>query len=91
MEKYYIITFNNTHGAINAENVLKNTGIKNIMMPTPTFITKSCGLSLKVNNEDIDKIKQLIQAEKITVKGIYLKDGREYQSITLSGDQDGKV
>jgi hypothetical protein len=91
MGKYYIITFNNTHGAISAESVLKETGIKNIIMPTPTFITKSCGLSLKVENDDIEKIKELIQNDKITAKGIYLKDGSNYQSIALSGEQNGKI
>lgn len=78
MDNYFLITFVNTLNAMNAESVLKEEKINVVVMPTPTFITKSCGLSIKVECESIDYIKEMIKNEKIKVKGIYLKEDNKY-------------
>ena len=79
MDKYYILTFQNTLGAINGESELKERNIKIEIMPTPTAITKSCGISIKVNSEDMYKIKELVKENKINVKSIYLRDDDGYK------------
>jgi Protein of unknown function (DUF3343). len=79
MDKYYILTFQNTLGAINGESELKERKIKIEIMPTPTSITKSCGISIKVKNEDIDEIKKLVSENRINVKNIYFKDDYGYK------------
>jgi hypothetical protein len=78
MEKYYILTFQNTLGAINGESVLKEKKIKVEIMPTPTAITKSCGISIKINCENIDKIQELLSNKEINVRAIYFKDDMGY-------------
>ncbi|SKA91543.1 Protein of unknown function [Clostridium sp. USBA 49] len=83
MDKYYILTFENTHNAINCESVFKNNNIKAVVMPTPTFVTKSCGISLKVYEEEIEKIKVLMKDKKVKVKGILLKEGSSFKEINL--------
>lgn len=82
MEKYYILTFINTHGAMNAESVLKQKNVRNVVMPTPTFITKSCGLSIKIDYESINTIQEMINLGNIKVKGIYLKADNGYSVIS---------
>jgi hypothetical protein len=84
MDKYYILTFENTHSAINAESVLKANNIKCIVMPTPTFVTKSCGISLKLTEEGLEKVKPLIGQEKIKVKAAILKEGNSFKEIELT-------
>ena len=81
MEKYYILTFQNTLGAINGESILKERKIKIEIMPTPTAITKSCGISIKVNYEYIDQIKELVKENKINIKNIYFKDDDGYKKF----------
>lgn len=81
MDKYYILTFHNTHGAISTENILKERKIKIEIMPTPTFITKSCGISIRVSDEYIDDVKALIKEKIINVKNIYVKNGNSYKII----------
>jgi len=83
MENYYIITFENTHGAISGESTLKENKITVVVMPTPTYITKSCGISLKVKEEDIEKIKTLIKEEKLKVKGMYLKENSLFKVVEV--------
>jgi hypothetical protein len=83
MDNYYLITFENTHSAMNAEAVLKQNGIKNIVMPTPTYITKSCGISLKLDKADLPMVTKLIKDDSIRIKLVYLKDGSEFRAIEL--------
>jgi len=79
MDKYYILTFQNTLGAINGENQLKERKIKIEIMPTPTAITKSCGISIKINNDDIEQIKRLLRENKINIKNIYFRNDDGYK------------
>lgn len=81
MQSYYIITFKNTHEAMMAENQAENNKIKVTVMPTPTYITKSCGISLKVEEENFEHINQLIDNEIISFKNIYFKEGNEHKII----------
>ena len=83
MDNYYIITFENTHGAISGESILKAIGINVVVMPTPTFITKSCGISLKVKEEDLEKVKELIKEEKLKIKGIYMKENSLFKVVEV--------
>ena len=83
MDKYYIVTFQNTHEAMKAEREAINKQIKIVVVPTPTYITKSCGISLKVGEEDIEDIIKLIKSEKINVKEIFVRDGENVKVMTL--------
>lgn len=83
MDEYYILTFQNTLGAINGESALKKRNIKVEIMPTPTVITKSCGISIKINNNYIEQVKELVKENKITVKNIYHRDSNEYKIFEL--------
>ncbi|GLC30451.1 DUF3343 domain-containing protein [Clostridium omnivorum] len=83
MDNYYLITFENTHSAMNAETILKQNSIKNIVMPTPTYITKSCGISLKFDKADLPTVAKLIKDESIKIKVVYLKEGSEFKAVEL--------
>lgn len=78
---YYILTFKNTHGAISGESILKDNNVEVAVMPTPTFITKSCGLSIRINEKYIDDVKQLIKNKKIEVKKVYVRKDNKYEEI----------
>lgn len=81
MKKYYILTFENTHEAINAEDSAKMLKIKYIIMPTPTYITKSCGICIRIEENELYNVKKLIEMDKIKIKDIFLKDDDGYKSI----------
>lgn len=69
--KNILITFDSTNYAIQCETVLKEKRIKGQIMPTPREITKSCGISIRVEYEELEKIKELINDRKIKVKMLY--------------------
>lgn len=69
----YILIFLNTHNALNCEKVLIENKINLEVLPTPSYISNSCGISIGINEENIDKILELIENKKISVKLIYDK------------------
>ncbi len=83
MNKYYIVTFQNTHEAMKAEREAIKTQVKVVVIPTPTYITKSCGISLKIEEENIDSIIELIKTNNIKIKDIFVKDGESVKVMTL--------
>ncbi|HCQ91620.1 MULTISPECIES: DUF3343 domain-containing protein [unclassified Clostridium] len=81
MDSYYILVFNNTHEAMKAESGCVEAKIKATMMPTPSYITKSCGISLRVDENGFSGIKELINEEKINVKSIFKKEDSFYTEV----------
>lgn len=83
LNKYYIVTFQNTHEAMKAEREAIKNQVKVIVIPTPTYITKSCGISLKIDEDNIESITELVKAEAIKVKEIFLRDGESVKAIVI--------
>ncbi|GAA0071853.1 hypothetical protein UT300003_33780 [Clostridium sardiniense] len=76
--KYYIIVFKNTHDAMTGEKILKEKEYTFRIMPTPTSITQSCGICIRI--EDEEEMKR-IKEEKFKYKNMYCKEGSEYREI----------
>ena len=83
MEEFYLLTFKNTHDAIGGEKLLKERHFTIVVMPTPTSMTKSCGLSIKVSKESMDKVKTLIESNELKVKDVYLYGDRQFKIINI--------
>ena len=83
MNKYYIVTFQNTHEAMRAERESLKNRIKVVVVPTPTYITKSCGISLKIYEESVQSIIELIKSENIKVKEIFVRDWERVKVMTI--------
>ena len=81
MENYYIIVFMNTHNAIEGEKVIKAEECSISIMPTPSHITQSCGISIRFREEYLDTIKKLIDKDKIHIKNLYHKTDKGFQEI----------
>lgn len=77
--KYYIIVFKNTLDAMNGEKVLKEENMIFKMMPTPTAITQSCGICIRI--EDKKYIDEIKLRNIIRYKNIYEKDQNEFKEI----------
>jgi hypothetical protein len=57
--------------------------IKLIVIPTPTYITKSCGISLKIEEDEIQNIIDLIKLETIKVKEIFIRSGETVKVMII--------
>lgn len=65
IEEYYIIAFNSTNQAILSEKLLIDKNIDVKIIPLPTHITASCGLSLKIELNELKKVSNLLKQNNI--------------------------
>ena len=73
---YYILVFKNTYDAMAAEKKLKELNFIFKIMPTPTSITMSCGICVRIDKkEDIDLV---INNCMLEYKNIYLRNNEGY-------------
>lgn len=70
-EMFSLITFDSTHSAIRSEKELMNK-INVRIIPVPREITTGCGLSLKLNTEDLDEAREILISRNIETSGYYL-------------------
>lgn len=78
---YSIITFPNTHSAMACEHTLRGNNINITVIPTPTSITKSCGIAIRFKSEDINEIIQIVNREKFIFQSIYKKEESGYVKL----------
>lgn len=79
--QYYIIVFKNTHDAMEADRKLEKTQIEYRIMPTPTSITQSCGICIRITKaEDIETI---INESIIEYKNIYEKNTEGFRAYSV--------
>lgn len=71
MNDYYIAVFDSTHFALHFEKVIRNSGLKINIMPVPREITASCGISAKLETDEIDRVKEVALGENLKVSGYY--------------------
>jgi hypothetical protein len=57
--------------------------IKLVVIPTPTYITKSCGISLKIEEDEIQNIIELIKLKTIKVKEIFIRSGETVKVMII--------
>lgn len=65
-ESYGLITFESPHAAIAAQKVLKEFDF--IVMPTLRVITASCGISLKMDINQVEEAENLLEKGKIPLE-----------------------
>ena len=74
-ENYIMISFENTHSAMQAEKLLSQT-LNVATMPTLRSVTQSCGISLRLAAEDYGQARIKMAASGIApaLYAIYLVD-----------------
>lgn len=76
---YFVVVFKNTFDAMSGEEKFKSEGYDYKVMPTPTLTVLSCGICLRIENEDI--INKLINEKFIEYKNIFKRENGEFKLI----------
>lgn len=76
---YYIIVFKNTYDAMAAEKKLKELDFNFRIMPTPTSITMSCGICVRIEKKE--EIDTVINNNTLEYKNIYYRNQEGYELI----------
>lgn len=79
-EVFLLLVSNSTHFIIKLEKILQNSQICCRIIPLPGEISAGCGLSIKCELSDKDKINQLLKENDIEVEQYLVrKDGFKKQ------------
>ena len=71
MNDFYVVSFNSTHHAIRTEKLLESEGLKIMTLPAPREIAASCGLSIKFDYDDLDRINVIMTDNSLERRGIF--------------------
>ena len=63
MERYFLFAFDSPHAAISAQRLLDSCCA--VVMPTLRSITASCGMSLRLRTDRINKAQEIMRASAI--------------------------
>lgn len=81
MDTWITIAFDSTQQAIYAEMLLEYAEVEIDTYPTPKEITAGCALSIQFPEQFLDKVKYVIMAEKVEIRGIFRKEGAGYIEV----------
>lgn len=67
-EIFLLLVAKSTHLVIKAESLLKDSEIVARIIPLPTEISGSCGLSIKFDVKDLELVKSILKSNEITLE-----------------------
>lgn len=71
MEQYGYITFKSVAYAMKFESAFKSYEVKIKIIPVPRSISTSCGLCIRFNIENLERIETIIKEEKLEYSHIH--------------------
>jgi len=74
MTQYGVVIFHTTSGVIRAEKLLLKAGVSIKLIPTPREFSSDCGISVRFEWSNLEKIKQLLEEEQIEFDSMHLLD-----------------
>lgn len=66
-----VISFDSTNYAMLADKCFSEEQFEKMVVPTPRAISNSCGISIQINQDDIDEAIKLIENKDLKIKGIF--------------------
>jgi len=70
-DNYSVVIFYSTSAAIRAESLAKRNKLMVKLIPVPRNLSSDCGICLQFNNEDKQRIKEILVERKIEYDDIY--------------------
>lgn len=67
-EIFLLLAAHSTHLVIKFEMILKESGIQCRVIPLPSELSASCGLSVKTDLENLEKIREILKRESLDME-----------------------
>jgi hypothetical protein len=71
MSGFGVALFHTTSAVMRAEKVLHNGGLTVRLIPTPREFSSDCGMAVRFDLRDDQKVRVLLQEAKLEVAGIH--------------------
>jgi len=69
--EYCVVLFHSTAHAIRGERVLTAEGFRIKMIPTPRELSSDCGMALRFDPVDKEKVAAVLRDKKVPTNGIH--------------------
>lgn len=69
---YSVVLFYSTSGAIRAEKLTKEAGLRVKLIPVPRRLSSDCGVCLRFESPDVDKVRSIVDAAGVEFEEIYV-------------------
>jgi hypothetical protein len=79
-----VVTFDSTHQAMRAEDILRAEGVGLEVVPPPANLRSGCGLALRVGVEDVPSVVAALARRRADYAAIHLLD-REQKATEKLG------
>ena len=70
MAEYSVVLYYSTAHALRAEKVLQRADYQNKMIPTPRKLSSDCGMALRFDRTDEDRVAAVLEENKVPFNGI---------------------
>ncbi|RJE83305.1 DUF3343 domain-containing protein [Paenibacillus sp. 1011MAR3C5] len=78
-----LIAFDSTQQALRAEMLLEYAEVEIDICPTPKEITAGCALSIHFPEEDLSRVKEVMDQERVEIRGIFKPIEAGYEQLEL--------
>jgi hypothetical protein len=82
-----LIAFDSTQQALRAEMLLEYADIDIDTRPTPKEITAGCALSIEFPFADYQQAREVIESQKVEIRGYFRKFSTIYEEIDEKGER----
>jgi hypothetical protein len=71
MADYAVVLFHSTAHALRAEKVMNQAGFKIKMIPTPRQLSSDCGVALRFDRVESDRVAAVLAEQRVPTNGIH--------------------
>ena len=71
MADYAVVLFHSTAHALRAEKVMKQSGFEIKMIPTPRQLSSDCGLALRFDRSQGERVAAVLAEHQVPTNGIH--------------------
>jgi len=71
MVQYSVALFDSTSQVMRGEKLLGQAGVRVKMIPTPRQISSDCGLALRFDREEVERVVTILSENSVPVRGVY--------------------
>jgi N-acyl-L-homoserine lactone synthetase len=69
--KYGVVLFHTTSAALRAEKILTRAGLAVKLIPTPREFSSDCGIALRFEWENEERLRQLLGQASVEMAGVH--------------------
>lgn len=77
----YVAIFNSIHRVMEAERLLKDKGLKILLIPAPRALAADCGLAIRYAEEIRSEVEGALADAGLLPRDLYRKNGEEFVKI----------